>query len=186
MNREELLQALKSALVTEDWEYVQQLQGLLLQLGGPESLAQMELILKKARDLQSKPSVEANNNQVNNSNQGKVGSQKRPIINLSDPLPKPRLALRTRDESQIIQSDPSGFSQVYKLPLKEEMKDTQRMISKCHVGQSISVQPLEKVLMVVGATGAGKSTLINGMINYILGVEWKDNFRFKLIRVVGK
>ena len=181
MNREELLQALKSALVTEDWEYVQQLQGLLLQLGDPESLAQMELILKKARDLQSKPSVEANNNQVNNSNQGKVGSQKRPIINLSDPLPKPRLALRTRDESQIIQSDPSGFSQVYKLPLKEEMKDTERMISKCHVGQSISVQPLEKVLMVVGATGAGKSTLINGMINYILGVEWKDNFRFKLI-----
>ncbi|XP_041658406.1 uncharacterized protein LOC121519669 [Cheilinus undulatus] len=36
-------------------------------------------------------------------------------------------------------------------------------------------------IMVMGATGSGKSTLINGMINYIVGVNWKDDFRFKII-----
>lgn len=39
-----------------------------------------------------------------------------------------------------------------------------------------------KVIMLTGARGSGKSTLIDGMINYILGVQWKDPFRFKCIR----
>ncbi|CAL8366444.1 unnamed protein product [Boreogadus saida] len=38
-----------------------------------------------------------------------------------------------------------------------------------------------RTIMVLGATGAGKSTLVNGMINYILGVTWDDTFRFKLV-----
>ncbi|KAJ3615410.1 hypothetical protein NHX12_015735 [Muraenolepis orangiensis] len=38
-----------------------------------------------------------------------------------------------------------------------------------------------RTIMLLGATGSGKTTLINGMINYILGIDWKDSFRFKLI-----
>ena len=39
----------------------------------------------------------------------------------------------------------------------------------------------EKTIMVVGATGVGKSTLIDGLINFHLGVAWNETARFKLI-----
>lgn len=41
------------------------------------------------------------------------------------------------------------------------------------------------VVLLVGATGAGKTTLVNGIANYIFGVQWDDDFRFKLITDEG-
>ncbi|XP_053294096.1 uncharacterized protein LOC128454662 [Pleuronectes platessa] len=67
---------------------------------------------------------------------------------------------------------------VYKLSLKEEDID----IDGCrryNLGEERMRQ--NRTIMLLGATGSGKSTLINGIINYIVGVEWRDKFRFKLI-----
>ena len=62
--------------------------------------------------------------------------------------------------------------------MKEELTLSKSMISRQSIGEPGQFQ--EKVLLVVGATGAGKSTLINGMVNYIMGVKWEDDFRFKV------
>ncbi|XP_039978994.1 uncharacterized protein LOC120787418 [Xiphias gladius] len=67
---------------------------------------------------------------------------------------------------------------LYQLPLEEEDLD----IDGCRrykFGKESMRQ--NRTIMLLGATGSGKSTLINGMFNYIVGVEWQDNFRFKLI-----
>jgi GTPase SAR1 family protein len=39
----------------------------------------------------------------------------------------------------------------------------------------------EKVILMVGGTGSGKTTLINSMLNYLYDVKSSDPFRFKLI-----
>jgi hypothetical protein len=79
-----------------------------------------------------------------------------------------------------------GFPNIYQLKLKTDKIDNQKKLAKCHIGKPNLVNPAkEKVLMVVGATGAGKTTLINGMVNYIAGVKWEDNFRFQLIADEG-
>ena len=57
----------------------------------------------------------------------------------------------------------------------------QSMIEKYTFGSEPETQMTHRVLLLVGATGAGKTTLINGMVNYIFGVRWEDKFRFKMV-----
>ena len=73
---------------------------------------------------------------------------------------------------------------ILELPKQNLMINSDKKIAKYLIGTEdavLNTASEERVLMVVGATGAGKTTLINGMINYILGVKWEDTFRFKLI-----
>lgn len=37
--------------------------------------------------------------------------------------------------------------------------------------------------MLLGATGSGKSTLVDGIINYVTGVSFYDPFRFTLVQL---
>ena len=35
--------------------------------------------------------------------------------------------------------------------------------------------------MVIGEAGSGKTTLLNSFLNYIYGIKFEDNFRYKII-----
>ena len=70
---------------------------------------------------------------------------------------------------------------IYMLQMKEVINDHDN-IAKFEYGKISPLSPQKmKVLLVVGATGAGKSTLINGMVNFLFDVQWTDDFRLKLI-----
>lgn len=38
-----------------------------------------------------------------------------------------------------------------------------------------------KTIIVLGQTGSGKTTLLNSLVNFILGVEFEDDFRYVII-----
>ncbi|KAG8127238.1 hypothetical protein E2320_014163, partial [Naja naja] len=69
---------------------------------------------------------------------------------------------------------------VFALPLEKILSDASTSCLMYQLGKE-NPEVRNKVILVMGATGCGKTTLISGMINYILGVQWEDNFRFKLI-----
>ncbi|XP_030218539.1 uncharacterized protein LOC115548207 [Gadus morhua] len=74
---------------------------------------------------------------------------------------------------------PSGTLDVYTLPLKTQSMKIEGC--KCFIFGKENHGKKNRTIMVLGATGAGKSTLVNRMINYILGVTWDNKFRFKLV-----
>lgn len=37
--------------------------------------------------------------------------------------------------------------------------------------------------MLVGVTGTGKSTLVDGIVNFVMGVSFDDPFRFTLVQL---
>uniref|UniRef100_A0A8D0A075 Septin-type G domain-containing protein n=1 Tax=Sander lucioperca TaxID=283035 RepID=A0A8D0A075_SANLU len=71
----------------------------------------------------------------------------------------------------------SGSPTLYQLiPKKEKIGTLTRMT----LGEK-DPNKINKTILLVGETGTGKSTLINSLVNYAMGVEWEDDVWFQII-----
>ncbi|WAQ94894.1 hypothetical protein MAR_007365 [Mya arenaria] len=74
---------------------------------------------------------------------------------------------------------------IYALPMTElaEARNKKARTRKFEIGTRPKRIRNEKTIMMIGETGTGKSTLVDGMANYILSVNWDDPFRFTIINL---
>ncbi|XP_073334419.1 uncharacterized protein [Pagrus major] len=71
----------------------------------------------------------------------------------------------------------SGSPAVYQLRPKTEEIGSLRRVT---LGEK-DVYQSNRTILLVGATGTGKSTLINALVNYTMGVKWEDDVWFQIV-----
>ena len=81
------------------------------------------------------------------------------------------LKQRAHDEFSVPNGEQDGLL-LRKIEMKTVHEDDKVKVRKVSMGPPSN--KVQKVILLVGATGTGKTTLINNMVNYILKVDFND------------
>ena len=71
----------------------------------------------------------------------------------------------------------------YRLPTEKKYLDENPMVQRWRFGKR-DPRKMNKTILLVGETGTGKTSIINTLVNYLLGIKWEDKVWFDITEEV--
>ncbi|XP_059357003.1 uncharacterized protein LOC132095931 [Carassius carassius] len=111
---------------------------------------------------------------------GVKSQNEQPEINQNHkPLKSPRPALRPKLPPRRLALIHQGPPKRFRLHTDRKDLDDYGKVRKWTFGKKDPSKP-NKIILLVGETGVGKTTLINSMVNYLLGVKFEDEIWYEI------
>ncbi|XP_041816347.1 uncharacterized protein LOC121623208 [Chelmon rostratus] len=179
----EELQRERDQLLEESFQHVVTLEQIALNVNSLSSFSHLDLLIEKMKekgDAEKVQKLEAMKSRVDEgvlaALQYKLTAAANEAMKNNKTSPKFKHVV---SKSVLIQS---GSPTRYQLtPKKENIRDVPGgSLRRMTVGEK-NPNKTNKTVLLVGETGTGKSTLINALINYAMGVDWEDNVWFQIV-----
>ncbi|XP_053386663.1 uncharacterized protein LOC128550842 [Mercenaria mercenaria] len=93
-------------------------------------------------------------------------------------------AIRIKDFAVVVEKNKVPETRSLPITQVRESRNSEAMTQKFEFGEmKNNFRGNEKTIMLVGETGTGKSTMLNGMVNFVLGVNFDDPVRYTIVHM---
>ncbi|XP_019210295.1 uncharacterized protein LOC100694122 [Oreochromis niloticus] len=160
------LTAEKSQFLDESYQHVVRLEEIALKADSVSTIVHLDFLIEKMKEKGDAEKIKKLEEMRRREDEGIRGAL--------------RISLISSPHEDIISHSfliRSGPPAVYQLRLKKEEFGT---LTRMTVGEK-NPNKINRTILLVGETGAGKSTLINALVNYTMGVKWEDRVWFQIV-----